>query len=246
MKKYDYAGETYLIPNEDKRECEGSVCTNQEKIMNCSDIIECKDGCIFRKSDVLAKSALTAYLKQKDELKVGDKVMVREDLVVNKMYRRIIFTSKMAQHGGDLLTISGNTNAENYTVEENAFIWSREMLIKQKESNMEFTKKDLRSGMWVETANRGTLMVMLNTAQGDIVSNSTSFERLKYYDDGLKMSHIGDWDIIKVYRTVPGCYCSGENKELIWQRPEEVKKIGVKEACEALKDKYGCKVEISL
>jgi len=58
--------------------------------------------------------------------KVGDKVRVRKDLIVDKFYDDVRCNGSMAALGGELLTISCIDG--NYRVNECGFCWSDEML----------------------------------------------------------------------------------------------------------------------
>ena len=61
-----------------------------------------------------------------NKFKIGDKVRVREDLVVDKLYDGVRCNGSMAALGGELLTISCIDG--NYRVNECGFCWSNEML----------------------------------------------------------------------------------------------------------------------
>ena len=70
---------------------------------------------------------------------------MREDLVVGKQYGELTLFSEMAKRRGRTFTIKRlNSEAETFGL---GYFWSKEMLIKQEESNMEFTKKDLKTGI---------------------------------------------------------------------------------------------------
>ena len=58
---------------------------------------------------------------------IGDKVRVRNDLVVGKEYGLYSFSEPMTKYIGDVLTISGIT-PYGYQVRENKFGWTDEML----------------------------------------------------------------------------------------------------------------------
>ena len=59
--------------------------------------------------------------------RVGDKVRVREGLIVDKYYSDVRCDSSMAKMGGRVLTIKG-VYGGYYAVEEHVFCWSDEML----------------------------------------------------------------------------------------------------------------------
>lgn len=62
-----------------------------------------------------------------NKFKVGDKVRVREGLIVDKYYSDVRCDSSMAKMGGRVLTIKG-VYGDYYEVEEHVFCWSDEML----------------------------------------------------------------------------------------------------------------------
>lgn len=89
-----------------------------------------------------------------------------------------------------------------------------------------FTKKDLRTGMLVETRNGDIAMVLLGTANGDIISGGTWADLEEYSDDLLKSSFEEEGDITKVYQPIynPDYLEYGISKELanlVWERPVE-------------------------
>ena len=59
--------------------------------------------------------------------KVGDKVKVREDLVVGKMYGRQITVDSMVELKGGEVTIKSVCNGEEYRIEELGYTWTNEM-----------------------------------------------------------------------------------------------------------------------
>ena len=62
-----------------------------------------------------------------NKFKVGDKVKVRKGLVTDKYYDDVICDVIMVRMGGRVLTIS-SVKSNFYTVEENSFYWTDEML----------------------------------------------------------------------------------------------------------------------
>lgn len=89
-----------------------------------------------------------------------------------------------------------------------------------------FTKKDLRTGMLVETRNGDIAMVLLGTANGDIISGGTWADLEEYSDDLLRPSFEEEGDITKVYQPIYNSDyleygISKELANLIWERPVE-------------------------
>ena len=61
--------------------------------------------------------------------KVGDKVIVRNDLVVNKLYGAAYFVPKMVECKGKEFTIEHVYNSDqSYTLKEENFYWTDGML----------------------------------------------------------------------------------------------------------------------
>lgn len=60
--------------------------------------------------------------------KVGDKVRIRNDLVVDALYGNIHLWRNMEDFKGRVLTVRGYTHENNYKVEESIYIFSDEMI----------------------------------------------------------------------------------------------------------------------
>lgn len=63
--------------------------------------------------------------------KVGDKVRVREDLVIHKAYGSAIFVDCMDEFKGKIVTIDesfSSKNGDRYRIKETGYNWSEEML----------------------------------------------------------------------------------------------------------------------
>lgn len=71
--------------------------------------------------------------------KVGDKVKLKQDLVVGKTYKGIEFLNAMEEDKNKILTIQGNVceNCYFYDVEESGFTYSEEMLEDIKDTDNE-------------------------------------------------------------------------------------------------------------
>jgi len=113
---------------------------------------------------------------------------------------------------------------------------------------MQFTKKDLKTGMGVEFRNGSNAVVMLDTTRGDTIVNVTGQLPLSYFKDDLNSSLSG-FDVVKVYNMYShifsflktGRICG----EVIWER-KETKEITPEEACKIIKEKCGEDVVIKL
>tara|TARA_R100000365_G_C2745106_1_gene73879 strand:- start:1003 stop:1215 length:213 start_codon:yes stop_codon:yes gene_type:complete len=64
------------------------------------------------------------------QYKVGDKVKVRNDLEVHKVYNSVVFTEKMKKFKGKTVTISRVTRYNDYLIQEDGenFAYSSIML----------------------------------------------------------------------------------------------------------------------
>jgi hypothetical protein len=66
--------------------------------------------------------------------KVGDKVIVKEDLDVDACYNDIAFVSDMVEYRGRVVTIEKVVGVCSYYIKEdyNMFKWSDEMFVEEK------------------------------------------------------------------------------------------------------------------
>jgi len=171
--------------------------------------------------------------------KVGDKVRVRKDLMVDELYESHRFTKEMEKFKGlEFKVISTMKdgyldNIDIYRLESLHFIFTDEMLESVEEpikDPSQFTKADLKSKMVVETQN-GDLYLVVD----DVVIRRDGFLNLDGYNEDLTSNYaFKEYDIMGVYKyknTIHDNDASGfdtlMNKEkltLIWQR-QELKKI---------------------
>lgn len=92
---------------------------------------------------------------------------------------------------------------------------------------MEFTKSDLKTGMWLEQRNGKFCIVLLDTFRGDILSGETYFDLNYIYNDDLKCSHDSDCDAMKIYQPQnnksfinPNRLFNKNDAPLMWERQE--------------------------
>ena len=98
-----------------------------------------------------------------------------------------------------------------------------------KEMKKEFTKKDLKSGMWVELRNGEQHIVILNSVSRDdellvdIISDKNGYLNLDNYSCSLNNEMYDAYDIMRVFNMHRGCLISGinTNSNLIWERETE-------------------------
>lgn len=82
--------------------------------------------------------------------KVGDKVSVREDLVVDQLYGDDVFTPEMSSFKGQVVTIT-KIRENKYVIEEDCgdWLWTEEMflpIIKYKIGDKVIVREDLEEG----------------------------------------------------------------------------------------------------
>lgn len=172
------------------------------------------------------------------KFKVGDKVRVRGDLVLNHTYGNYFFVSIMEKFKGKIVTIISVCN-NRYEIEEDnkRYYWTDEML----EPNVvNFTKADLKDGMVVEYQNGDRRMVL-----GDKLIADFGFAFLSSFTDTLEGIKYNDMIIDKVYKSTAHTlvnYFKDHNLTLIWERPKEepIKEMTVAE----IEKELGYKVKI--
>ena len=76
------------------------------------------------------------------KFKVGDKVRVREDLLVNKRYGRCYFVKDMEKYKGKILTIEEIYDGF-YKLDKSSYVWDDRMLESYKELNKEHYEKEI-------------------------------------------------------------------------------------------------------
>lgn len=76
------------------------------------------------------------------KFKVGDKVRVREDLEIDKMYGNYEFIKEMAHLKGEIVTIK-EVLKSGYKIKEEYYMWSNEMFVKVKVEVQEKTFQEV-------------------------------------------------------------------------------------------------------
>ena len=145
--------------------------------------------------------------------KVGDKVRVREDLVVDKIYGEDCFVSGMVAMKGKEVTIDAvHDDVEKYRIKECGFHWTEEMF----EENGD---KPSLKGKIVEVA-AGYTYYMITETKG---------LREGYHATGVSWSATNDFYPVRVWEVDGGKarnlenLCEEAKGELIWEK--EVEKI---------------------
>lgn len=169
------------------------------------------------------------------KFKPGDKVKVREDLEVGRIYGNYEFVGQMEKVRGKTVTIETVTLRGNYQLEEDCegYIWTKEMF----EPVPAFGKHLLRDGVIVKRRDNTYAIVI-----GNNTHSIKGFIRLFEYNNDLTMKlYQPDYDIMAIY--TPEGFGSikdlfkGEYLELIAERPEvkeEVKEMTLEEICKEL------------
>lgn len=176
--------------------------------------------------------------------KVGDKVRVRSDLEVNKLYGDEFTVAGMEDLKGQIVTIKKITTFDNYKVNEDmaGLNWTDEMLLP-----VTFTKSDLKTGHVVEYRNGQRRLVVGNALIDNKGNEANELTDATYKNDLTDIDDDKLFDIIKVYEINPnftGDLCdvlyNDSNLILIWEREEPPKKMTVAEIEAAL----GHRVEV--
>ena len=178
--------------------------------------------------------------------KIGDKVKVRTDLIVNGVYGSQSFMPEMKPYAGKIYTISETYFGNNsYEFEEIDWYWTDEMIEGLVETS--FTKSDLKTGMVVEYRN-GSRRIVFRDYQGtgkDLLIGDR-WASLNDYPEDLADDDDGDrdYDIVKVYNAKDFCAtlrlldkkCC--DYEVVWER-KEIKEVTL----EQIAEKFGVDVK---
>lgn len=173
------------------------------------------------------------------KFKVGDKVRVRNDLIVHQKYGALMFTMGMERYRGKIVTVTQRyifpePNC-SYRIEQDGgnCLFSEEMF---EPSKLNFTKSSLKDGMVVEYRNGKRRMVL-----GDKFIGEHHYLLINDFNDSLENNYIPD-SVDKVYKSYASTlfeYFDDENLELIWER-NLAKKMTIAE----IEKELGYKVEI--
>lgn len=181
------------------------------------------------------------------KFKVGQKVRVKEDLVVGRMYGEYRFTAAMAKYRGKTYSISDIVD-DYYCLKEcknmtGDFHWkfTDEML-----ETVKFTKADLETGMVVEYRDGDRRLVFEDRLLGN-----KAYCRLNQFEETLLIiGSCHDPDIMKVYRPNMKCVYKLEdifddtNLNLIWERQEESEPEAEEMTLAEIEKELGRKIKI--
>lgn len=174
------------------------------------------------------------------KFKIGDKVKIREDLVVDLLYGCDVFMSEMSDYRGKEANITAihhnylKDDVYSLDIDNGEWYWTDEMLEKTEklEKRLEMKKSDLQNGMIVECENGARYMVVKNFNEyTPILSDETrdvlmgidkdnNYMPLSKYNQDLRLNRkdIFGYNIAKVgYPKHIGCPISDDLK-WIWER----------------------------
>jgi hypothetical protein len=88
---------------------------------------------------------------KQDKYEVGDKVKVREDLILNGLYNGFSFTYSMFKLIGNIVTIESVVSTNKYRIDELGFTWTNEMLEgKVIETTYREVSRQAEVGEWIK------------------------------------------------------------------------------------------------
>ena len=165
--------------------------------------------------------------------KVGDKVLIRENLIGEAYYDGLYFANKMEEYCGKVVELVGKDD-DSYIVKktnENNAYWSfnDEMIA----GKVEFTKADLKTGMICTDRAGREWLVLKDCACKDKIENimvyNGGWNHLTDYNDDLKACNgYKEYDIAKIETTYAGNIGDifGEERDfcrkLIWKRNDKL------------------------
>ena len=171
--------------------------------------------------------------------KVGDKVRVRDDLVIDRIYGVDRFVEGMKALRGSVVEISCTIGEWGYGIKGSVFCWTEEMFEGKVKSTM--TKSDLKTGMIVTTRDGSEYWVLKDNTIGYDSFVDVNYKKCipfhSYSEDFKCYIHPEKSDIIKIEE--PEFFNPKASRVLLWER-EEIKEVTMEE----VEKKFGCKVKI--
>lgn len=169
-----------------------------------------------------------------NNLKVGDKVRVKENLIIGERYGNRTIVSDMADLRGKIVTISKAIGHNLYNIAEDtsplSYDWTEEMF-----EPVSFGKHLLRDGVIVRRRDDTYAIVI-----GDYFHSKTGYSCLSSYDDSLYCKECihDELDIMAIYKPIGrgsiDSILDGKYLMLISERPAEVKEMTLEEICKEL------------
>jgi hypothetical protein len=115
---------------------------------------------------------------------------------------------------------NANKNSGTFLQEANPKIVTYTEMMQLLGKTMEFTKSDLKTGMFVKNRNGNYKIVIGDTLSG--IEACTTFSN---FNDGLISNLSKGYDIVVVYKALDSrflsAYLNGESLKLIWERTEQ-------------------------
>lgn len=183
--------------------------------------------------------------------KVGDKVLIRDDLEIDRYYDEVYFNDMMNELKGKILIIRSINSAYCngfYNVEESPWSYNDEMIVGKVEEDVEFTKDDLKTGMICTDVGGREWVVLRNIEsldkQSDIMIRNGSWSLLADANEDLTSTFDKNHDIVKVevgygYDTEGVLLNEWKGKrKVIWERDSKLK-----QAKQLLAEHYGKPIE---
>lgn len=162
-------------------------------------------------------------------IKVNDKVKVRGDLTINKVYGGQLLVDEMEMFKGEMVTITEVVDEDNFKIKEDyaEFIWSKDMFEEVELEPMKdsISKEEIEAGMLVELYNREleltVLSLVANTKDGKVLMSNGSYITLDTFDDELNYD-IDEIIIMKVYgfplNPINVFEYTTDGRDLLWKR----------------------------
>lgn len=171
--------------------------------------------------------------------KVGDKVLIRDDLVVYKEYDGVCFVDSMNDYRGKIMTISKVDTfftSYIYKMKEDKSCWtfSNGMIVGKAGEKMDtFTKDDLKTGM-IATDRKGREWLVLCNCEckdekKDIMIYNDGWTHLRDYNDDLTACFDKGYDIVKIelsnVYSIESVFTGAKDshRKLIWERDSKLK-----------------------
>lgn len=113
------------------------------------------------------------------EYKVGDKVKIKNGLVVGKKYGDIIFLESMAVNKGQEVTIRSLDDRGHFLINENIFWYSKEMLENTKKNGRVYLVAGVLNGTTQVLYWKCDISLIYNLGDYAIVENKQGYDLIK-------------------------------------------------------------------
>ena len=180
------------------------------------------------------------------KFKVGDKVKVREDLVLGAKYH-IEDTDNFQVVNHEMLSLRGQivtiyeVYLDRYSILESKWSWTDEMFEPYK---INFTKSDLKNGMVVEYKNGlRRLFIKKDVIDKSLFIGEEGSLNLISFKDTLECIGCDDMSVYRIYTSIsPNLtnFFDNEFLSLVWERPSRFKEMTVGE----IEKELGYKIRI--